>query len=100
MPGLTQRDWQNALDVQSCINLSGAVHSLSEVMPRIRQEPDCNGTDYVNEPPIVVLYVAQMVWLSMGAISPDPGRGRLGYTTAYARCMEGAKAAIDSAVQS
>lgn len=64
MNGLTKRDWQNAMDVQDACNLSGVVHSLAELLPRIRQEPDCTGTDYVNRHPIVVMYVNKLASLT------------------------------------
>ena len=100
MPGLTQRDWQNALDAQSACNIGGLAHDMTEVISRIREESDCTGTDYVNEHPIVVLYVTQMIWLSMGSISPDPAEGRLSYSRAYTLCLAGADAPLDSGVRS
>jgi len=66
MPKLTRNDWQNAYYSQSAVNLSGLVHSLTEVLPRIWEEAQAvqGGTAYVNEHPIVRLYTAQMCWLA------------------------------------
>jgi len=76
---LTREDYQRALVVQDACNLSGVVHSLAEVLPRIREEPDCTGTDYVNTHPITIMYVNKLSSLS-GA-----ERG-LVFSTAYDVC--------------
>lgn len=76
---LTKEDYQRALVVQDACNLSGVVHSLAEVLPRIREEPDCTGTDYVNTHPITIMYVNKLSSLS-GA-----ERG-LVFSTAYDAC--------------
>lgn len=91
--GLTKRDWQNAIDVQDACNLSGVVHSLADVMPRIRQEPDCTGTDYVNSHPIVVLYVSKLASLSRQDCFCDKAIERFGeaYETVKAKIANSAK---------
>ena len=55
---LTKRDYEQALFSQSACNASGLIHSLSELMPRIREE--VSGTDQVNNHPIMRLYVEQL----------------------------------------
>jgi len=62
MAALTKGDWQSALDVQDACNLSGVVHSLSRILPKIRE--DNPSTGLVNEHPIVVLYVNKLASLS------------------------------------
>lgn len=63
---LTKLDYQDALYVQSACNLSGIVYSLDKVVIRVREEPDCTGTEFVNKHPIVKMYVWQLCWLSWG----------------------------------
>ena len=64
--GLTRRDWQNAIDVQDACNLSGVVHTFSDVISRIWWEANKRGegTNWVNTHPIVVLYVSKLATLS------------------------------------
>jgi hypothetical protein len=62
MKALTKADWQSALDVQDACNLSGVVHSLARILPRIREEVQSTGL--VNEHPIVVLYVDKLASLA------------------------------------
>ena len=63
---LTERDYEDAMHSQSACNLSGIVHSLSRVMPKIWIEAGekGEGTDYVNQHPIVRLYAEQIMHLS------------------------------------
>lgn len=84
MSGPTQRDYQMALDSQSACNLSGLVHSLAEVMPRIWET--ASGTAEVNRHPIVRLYVHQMAFLAN--VDTD---GYQGYSAASDACKVGAK---------
>lgn len=63
-PQLTARDYQDAIDSQNACNLSGVIHSLSRVLPAIWAES--NGTDEVNQHPIVKLYAEQIAHLSNG----------------------------------
>lgn len=78
---LTADDYRKAILAQDAVNLSGLVHSLSELLPRIREEPDCTGTEYVNTHPIVVLYVNKLLALS-GA------ENGLAFSEAYAQCKK------------
>ncbi|MHC4434967.1 MAG: hypothetical protein ACYTBS_24275 [Planctomycetota bacterium] len=59
---LTVWDYEKALFSQSACNLSGLVHALSEVVDRIWVEARLRGegTEYVNNHPIVRLYVEQL----------------------------------------
>ena len=76
---LTPKDYERAITVQDACNLSGVAHSLAELLPRIREEPDCTGTDFVNSHPIVVMYVNKLSSLS-GA------ENGLAFSTAYEEC--------------
>lgn len=78
---LTKDDYRRAIIAQDAVNLSGLVHSLSELLPRIREEPGCTGTDYVNAHPIVVMYVNKLLSLS-GA------ENGLAFSTAYDACKK------------
>lgn len=64
--GLTANDYQNALDVQSACNLSGVVHSFSEVIERVWNEAHRlgKGTAWVNSHPICRLYAEQIAHLT------------------------------------
>jgi hypothetical protein len=59
---LTFVDYDRAMCSQDACNLSGLVHSLSGVMDRIWAEArgQGKGTEYVNNHPIVRLYVEQL----------------------------------------
>ena len=81
---LTKKDYEQAIEVQDACNLSGVVHTLEELLPRIREEPDCTGTGYVNSHPIVVMYVNKLSSLS-GA------ENGLAFSTAYDECKKRAK---------
>ena len=65
---MTRNDYQKALDSQSACNLSGIVHSLSEVISRIWEEAQekGKGTDWVNSHPICRLYAEQIYHLTSG----------------------------------
>ena len=80
MSGLTALDYKRAIDSQSACNLSGLVHSLAEVMPRITEVT--NGTEERNNHPIVRLYVAQMAYLSGGTDNHED------YARAFSFCNE------------
>lgn len=58
---LTPHDYQMALYSQYACNISGLVHDLSRIISRIWNEAhrDGHGTDWVNNHPIVRLYVEQ-----------------------------------------
>lgn len=78
---LTPKDYATAIFAQDACNLSGVVHTLAELLPRIREEPDCTGTDFVNTHPIVVLYVNKLSSLS-GA------ENGLAFSAAYDECKK------------
>lgn len=61
---LNKDDYRQVLFAQDACSLFGVVHSLNEVIPLIREEPDCTGTDFVNNHPIVVMYVGKLLSLS------------------------------------
>ena len=69
---LTPDDYQQALNSQSACNLSGIVHTFSDVLTKIWQEANARGqgTDWVNQHPIAVLYATQVAHLS-GASAID-----------------------------
>lgn len=81
--------YQDALDVQSACNLSGVAHSLSRhltenVWPEVRANN--GGTDDVNRHPAVILFVAQLLYLSTGQML-DMDK----YSEAYKVCREKAQ---------
>ena len=78
---LTPNDYQAALDVQSACNLGAVVHSFSWVMKKIQQSGRGKGTDWVNNHPIVVMYVTQLKHLST----------LLSYSDAYNICEKRSK---------
>jgi hypothetical protein len=65
---LKKIDYQNALRTQSACNLSGIVHSFSEMLPKIWAEAReaGEGTDWVNEHPICILFAEQISHLAKG----------------------------------
>ena len=78
--------YEEALQVQDACNLSGVAHALSRALtvviwPEVREQG--GGTEQVNTHPAVVLYVAQLVFLSTGGcIDFDK------YSAAYQTCKE------------
>ncbi len=77
-----KREYEVALLSQSACNLSGLVHHLSKAMELIWEEAreQGQGTDYVNNHPIVRLYAEQMSFLC-----------RADYSKSYQTCLERAK---------
>jgi hypothetical protein len=77
-----KREYEMALLSQGACNLSGLVHSLSQAMGLIWEEAteQGQGTDYVNNHPIVRLYVEQMSFLC-----------RADYSASYRTCLERSK---------
>jgi hypothetical protein len=77
-----KREYGMALLSQGACNLSGLVHSLSQAMELIWEEAteQGQGTDYVNNHPIVRLYVEQMSFLC-----------RADYSASYRICLERSK---------
>jgi hypothetical protein len=59
-------DWEFAKHSQGACNLSGLAHSLSKVITKVWAEARVqgHGTDWVNNHPIVRLYVEQMYYLA------------------------------------
>ncbi len=83
---MNAKDYKSALLSQGACNLSGLVHSLSAMLPQIWEE--CDGTRQVNEHPIVVLFTAQIAYLS----KYDYG---MNYAEALAICEQKAKEESD-----
>jgi hypothetical protein len=77
-----KREYERALLSQGACNLSGLAHSLSQAMELIWEEAteQGQGTDYVNNHPIVRLYVEQMSFLC-----------RADYSASYRTCLERSK---------
>jgi hypothetical protein len=77
-----KREYEMALLSQGACNLSGLAHSLSQAMELIWEEAteQGQGTDYVNNHPIVRLYVEQMSFLC-----------RADYSASYRTCLERSK---------
>jgi hypothetical protein len=75
---------QMALDVQDACNLSGVVHSFAEVVTALRNSPECTGTDWVNEHPIVTLFLDKLSSLNNYTST-------LGYIAAYEKVEKLAK---------
>ena len=95
---LKPKNYRNALDAQSAINLSGVVHEFSRVISEIWDEAHKigEGTSWVNEHPISRLYAEQIAHLSGGVACVHGGS----YDPAYAACVEGAKeASADAAIE-
>ncbi len=71
--------YEMALLSQGACNLSGLVHSLAEAMELVWEEANeqGKGTDYVNNHPIVRLYLEQMSFLC-----------RADYSASYRTCQE------------
>ena len=65
---IKKKDYQSAVDSQGACNLSGIVHSFSEILPRIWEEANSieEGTDWINRHPICVLFAEQIKHLSTG----------------------------------
>ena len=59
---MRKRDYEDALMVQSACNLSGVVHSFSEILSRLVKEAQeqGKGTDWINTHPICVLFAEQI----------------------------------------
>ncbi len=63
---MRKKDYEDALMVQSACNLSGVVHSFSEILSRLVEEAqkEGKGTDWVNTHPICVLFAEQIKHLT------------------------------------
>lgn len=73
MAGLTKKDYQDALAVQSACNLSGVVHDFSSIMTRLWEEAreKGKGTDWVNHHPICILFAEQVMFLAHNGNSTE-----------------------------
>jgi hypothetical protein len=65
---MRKRDYEDALMVQSACNLSGVVHSFSEILSRLVKEAQEQGagTEWINTHPICVLFAEQIKHLTDG----------------------------------
>jgi hypothetical protein len=81
--GLEPRHYEDAIMVQDACNLSGVVHSFSKVLPRIWVEARAKGegTKFVNEHPISVLFSSKIASLTGSEVDTM-------FSSAYAACME------------
>jgi hypothetical protein len=79
---LEKRDYQEAVLAQGACNLSGIVHSFSEILSKIWDEAheEKKGTDWVNNHPISVLFAEQITHLA--------NAGKRDYFEAYKICTE------------
>ena len=79
---MRKQDYENALTVQSASNLSGVVHSFSEILTRLVKEAQeqGKGTDWINTHPICVLFAEQIAHLT-----------KKDYFEAYKVCSEQVK---------
>lgn len=86
MTHLKIKDYQDALMVQDAANLSGVVHSFSEVVSKIWKEglDRGHGTKYVNHHPITILYADKIADLS-------GSKDFKVYTAAYQKCVKEVK---------
>jgi hypothetical protein len=78
---LSKNHFQNAIDAQSAVNLSGITQSLSNTMPHIWEEARAagHGTEWVNKHPICRLYAEQICFLSGGGGTIDGDSYRVAY---------------------
>ena len=77
--------YQNALDSQNAPNLGALVKTLATDIDEIWKEAREQGlgTDYVNEHPVIRLYLEQMVFLNKSGSITD---GQNTYSKAYMSC--------------
>ena len=80
---LSDADYQEALQAQDAVNLSGVVHAFAAAVVRIWQEANVlkKGTAWVNSHPLVILYLDKLSDLS--------GHGREG--TAFSKAYDYAR---------
>lgn len=87
---LSPADYQTAIIIQDACNLSGIVHTFSQVMHKICNEANKNGygTDWKNRHPISVLFASKIASLTgCSEISQ-------GFEQAYNACCAAAKGEI------
>lgn len=73
---------EEALFVQSAVNLSGVVHGFSRAISRLRQLFPSEGTDFFNTHPISVLWADKIKDLTRA----DCGKVMEAYTWAEQEC--------------
>ena len=85
---VAQKDYQEAVDSQTATSVSALVSRLAEILERIWEDArELNGgTDFVNEHPIVRLYVEQLAVLCGGGRPKNPGT----WVDAWEACKRGA----------
>lgn len=97
---ITAYDYISAIHSQSAVNLSGLVHSLAEIIDKIRREPDFDGTNFVNTHPIVRLFAEQIYHLAFQHRERDDDEkyyGQAGrYHRAYTQCVMKAGISCDT----
>lgn len=76
---LSKKDYRDALFVLDACNLSGVVHSFSRAISKVWDEAreKGQGTDYVNQHPLCVLYAEKIYELT---------RARVQFDEAYDHC--------------
>lgn len=75
---LTAQHYTDAIMVQNASNLSGVINTFNRVLAEIWKEPGPRnqGTDWVNQHPICMLYATQICHLTgMGMVANGPGYG-------------------------
>jgi len=80
---LSAKDYKDAITVQDACNLSGIVHSFSQVLIKVWVEARAQGkgTDFVNRHPISVMYSSKIASLTGSEVDTM-------FAAAYAACME------------
>ena len=70
--GLTQRDFENTLQMLNACNAGALVPDLAELIPRIWDEARQygKGTDFVATHPIMLLWISKLASLSYGEEAP------------------------------
>ncbi len=81
---LTPKDYKDAILVQDACNLSGIVLSFVSVLKKIRAEPGCTGTEWINQHPISVMYADKIRSLTGAGDS-------FSFSCAYDICKEKSK---------
>ena len=83
---ITSKDYQDAIQIQDACNLSGVIHSFSEVLSKLWEEArrGGQGTYFVNQHPISQLYADKITDLARV-------RDISSYMVAYRECESKAK---------
>jgi hypothetical protein len=70
--GLTQRDFENTLQMLNACNAGALVPDLAELIPRIWDEARFygKGTDFVATHPVMLLWISKIASLSYGEEAP------------------------------